>query len=78
MARYRHPKHGYLLTCYGDDLAALKAAGWVLDEPAPVAPEPAPEPALTVPGPVSEPAVVATSVSVPQAAPQFSRRKRGR
>jgi hypothetical protein len=51
MARFRHPKHGYHLAGYGDDIAALKAAGWVLDEPTPVlvpppvlVPQPAPEP----------------------------------
>jgi hypothetical protein len=51
MARFRHPKHGYHLAGYGDDIAALKAAGWVLDEPTPVlvpppvlVPQPAPAP----------------------------------
>lgn len=52
MARYRHPKHGYHVTGYGDDLASLKAAGWVLDEPAPVAPAPVPKP---VPEPPAAP-----------------------
>jgi hypothetical protein len=68
MARYRHPKHGYHLAGYGDDIAALKAAGWVLDEPVPVAavqaPEPAPAPSALAP----EPAVVASqtpSVATP-------------
>ncbi len=51
MARYRHPKHGYHVASYGEDLAALKAAGWVLDEPTPVgAPDPTHEPA---PAPVA-------------------------
>lgn len=55
MARYRHPKHGYHVTGYGDDLAALKAAGWVLDEPAPVAPAPVPKPVPEPPAAPPEP-----------------------
>lgn len=67
MARYRHPKHGFYVASYGDDLAALKAAGWVLDEPAAQAPKPAPEPPAMVPepAPVAAPApVVATPPTV--------------
>jgi hypothetical protein len=57
MARYRHPKHGYYVAGYGDDVAALKAAGWVLDVPAP-APAPAPQPTPEVkPAEPSEPSV---------------------
>lgn len=47
MARYRHPQHGYHVPGYGDDIAALEAAGWVLDVP-----EPAPATA-TAPAPAS-------------------------
>lgn len=71
MARYRHPKHGYHVTGYGDDLAALKAAGWVLDEPAPeVTPPPAaevaPAPAeATQTPPTSVPAAPEPMVATP-------------
>jgi hypothetical protein len=74
MARYRHPKHGYHLAGYGDDIAALKAAGWVLDEPVPVlVPPPVPVP---VPQSTPEPSP-AESVQVgllPEAPPK----RRGR
>jgi hypothetical protein len=79
MARYRHPKHGYYVASYGDDVAALKAAGWVLDEPTPPSAlpptvEPATAPSAIVPeappAPVSEPAV--QSVFIPEV------RRRGR
>jgi hypothetical protein len=79
MARYRHPKHGYQVFGYGDDLAALKAAGWVLDEPTPPSAlpptvEPAPAPPAIVPeappAPVPEPVV--QSVFIPEV------RRRGR
>lgn len=55
MVRYRHPKHGYHLAGYGEDVAALEAAGWVLDEPAPAAPSSPPEPSLAQPAPAPEP-----------------------
>jgi hypothetical protein len=78
MARYRHPKHGFYVASYGDDLAALKAAGWVLDEPVIAAPESAPAP----PAPPPEPDVVAAQVPAPPLASPYSRRepwrKRGR
>jgi hypothetical protein len=75
MARYRHPKHGYYVASYGDDVAALKAAGWVLDVPAPVPvpvphPSPDPEPAVNL-----EPA----APPVPSVSPRREwRPKRGR
>ncbi len=50
MARYRHPKHGFHVASYGEDIAALKASGWVLDEPTPAAPIAVP-PADPVPAP---------------------------
>lgn len=73
MARYRHPKHGFYVAGYGDDLAALKAAGWVLDEPAVQAPEPAPKPPTLAP----EPAPVAAPTPV-IATPPTVRRGPGR
>ena len=51
MARYRHPQHGYQVFGYGDDLAAVKAAGWVLDEPTPAIPEPSPAASAPAPEP---------------------------
>lgn len=68
MARYRHPQHGFHIVGYGDDLAALRAAGWVLDEPAPVAPHP--------PVPESVPALPAPAPAV--ATPPLIRRGPGR
>jgi hypothetical protein len=72
MARYRHPKHGYCIASYGDDIAALKAAGWVLDVPAPV---PVPQPP-----PVSDPVVnLEPAPPAPPVAPRREwRPKRGR
>ena len=58
MARYRHPKHGFHIASYGDDIAALEAAGWTLDEPAPVselaAPEVSPRSPPAPPAPVGD------------------------
>jgi hypothetical protein len=71
MARYRHPKHGYHVAGYGDDLAALKAAGWVLDEPV-LVPPPVPVP-QTIPEP--QPAEPSVQVGLlPEAPPK----RRGR
>lgn len=64
MARYRHPKHGYHVAGYGDDLAALKAAGWVLDEPAPVLVSPPVPVPVPVPQPTPEPNPTDPSVQV--------------
>jgi hypothetical protein len=73
MARLRHPKHGYHLAGYGDDVAALKAAGWVLDEPVPVlVPPPVPVP-QTIPEP--QPADPAAQVGF---LPEVSSKRRGR
>jgi hypothetical protein len=49
-----HPRHGFHVVSYGDDVAAMRRAGWVEDDgkalaeklaPAPPAPAEAPQPA---------------------------------
>lgn len=44
MVRYRHPKHGYHIAGYGEDVAALEAAGWTRETPQAPATLPAPDP----------------------------------
>jgi hypothetical protein len=72
MARYRHPKHGYHLAGYGDDIAALKAAGWVLDEPV-LVPSPVPVP-VPVPQTIPEPNPTDPAVQVGPL-PEVSKRR---
>lgn len=58
MIRYRHPKHGYHIIGYGDDVAALEAAGWVPDVPE-LEPVPEPPAPTTERAPAPEPAPAA-------------------